>query len=158
MWIEGKGIAMNEVWHFKTVLPGPSILTCSLIVTYFVKTLDHPAWGQSNRTKNVKSSQTSWYWDERIPVHITQYAVAAVGNSNDPGQRITHSMTDITLNLRGSVTWKPWKCGKNSTTARLSCKFQQWYSLFEEWPTGGSTILHRKMNSLFTFMFNKLRD
>jgi len=34
---------------------------------------------------------------------------------------------------------------KFRTTARLSCKFQHWYSWFEEWPTGGSTILYRKM-------------
>jgi len=34
---------------------------------------------------------------------------------------------------------------KIRTTAPLSCKFKQWYSWFEEWPTGGSTILHRKM-------------
>ena len=37
------------------------------------------------------------------------------------------------------------------TMARLSCKFQQWYSWFEECPTGGSMILHRKMKSLRTF-------
>jgi len=34
---------------------------------------------------------------------------------------------------------------KIRTTTRLPCKFQQWYWWFEEWPTGGSTILHRKM-------------
>ena len=37
---------------------------------------------------------------------------------------------------------KPLICAiKIRTTSRLSCKFQQWYSWFDEWPTGGSTIL-----------------
>ena len=40
---------------------------------------------------------------------------------------------------------------KIPTIARLSCKLQQRYSWFEEWPTGGSMILHRKMKSLCTF-------
>jgi len=43
-------------------------------------------------------------------------------------------------------------------TAGLSCKFQQWYSWFEEWPTGGSTILHRKWSHCVPFVFDKLRD
>ena len=48
-----------------------------------------------------------------------------------------------TENLKSTI--KIW------TTARLSCKFQQRYSWFEEWPTGGGTILHKKMKSLCTF-------
>jgi len=39
---------------------------------------------------------------------------------------------------------------KIRTTTGLSCKFQQWYLWFEEWPIGGSTILHSKMTSLCT--------
>ena len=42
------------------------------------------------------------------------------------------------------------------TTARLSCKFQQWYSWFEDWPTCGSTILHRKVKSLCTFCVQQI--
>ena len=40
---------------------------------------------------------------------------------------------------------------KIRTTTWLSVSWQQWYWWFEEWPTDGSTILHRKMKSLFTF-------
>ena len=50
---------------------------------------------------------------------------------------------ESTENLKSAI--------KIRTTARLSCKFQQLYSWFEEWLTGGSTILHRKMKSLCTF-------
>lgn len=65
LWIEGKGIAGCMTLHFKTALPGPVIVTYSGIVSYFVKILDHSAWGHSNITKNLKSPQTILYWDER---------------------------------------------------------------------------------------------
>jgi len=47
---------------------------------------------------------------------------------------------------------------KIRTTARLSFTFQRWYSWFEEWPTGGSTILIQTWNHCVLFAFNKLRD
>ena len=34
---------------------------------------------------------------------------------------------------------------KIRTTSRFTCKFQQWYWWFEEWLTGGSAMLHRKI-------------
>ena len=39
---------------------------------------------------------------------------------------------ESTENLKSAI--------KIRATARLSCKFQQWYLWIEEWPTGGSAI------------------
>jgi len=36
---------------------------------------------------------------KEVSSHVTQIAIAVVRSSNSPGQRITHSMLDITLNL-----------------------------------------------------------
>jgi len=76
-------------------------------------------------------------------VHRTYQSVACFQNAigyhstrpNVPGQS--------NENIKSAI--------KIRTTARLSCKIQKWYSWFEERPTGGSTILHRKMKSLCTF-------
>jgi len=47
---------------------------------------------------------------------------------------------------------------KIRTTARLSCKFKQWYTWFEEWPTGGSKILNKNWSHCVPFVLKKLRD
>jgi len=57
--------------------------------------------------------------------------------------KVSKTREKSNVNLKSAI--------KIRTTARLSSKFQQWYSWFEEWPTGDSTILHRKMKSLCTF-------
>jgi len=64
----------------------------------------------------------------------------------------------LVILYEGELTENLKSAAKIPTIARLSCKFQQRYSWFEEWSTGGSMILHRKMKSLCTFVFNKLRD
>jgi hypothetical protein len=71
MWIEVKGIAVYEVLHFNTVQPGPSVLTISVIVTYFVKILEHPAWGQSNRKEILNRPKPGGIEMKEVSIHIT---------------------------------------------------------------------------------------
>ena len=107
------------------------VAACALWVTYIVMVMDY--------------RYVMLYWCRSSPLLFAQKFAHTVFCLFR--QQLVTPILLLGFNCEGESTENL----KNSSHRYLVCKFQQWYSRFEEWASGGSTTLNRKMKSLCTF-------